>query len=277
MSCEVEVKVNNRRQKFVLNKIAKQANSSVWFEDGNTVILATLTYNPDEIVEEDFVPFVVQYVERAYAVGKIPAGFVKREQKPGDFETLSARIVDRSLRPLFPKDYAYNTIMTLMTFSADENSDLQLSAMHAAAACMYLSDLPFTKMVYAVRITRINGEYIINPTLTELERGDFNLFVTGSKDELLMIEYASQGQKEVEIIPVEDVLLDGTPVENTIEKYSINEISEDELIKVLEIAQKAIKEGANVYEEALKEFKKEPIEYTSLEEMEDYFKSRSIE
>jgi polyribonucleotide nucleotidyltransferase len=261
MSCEVEVKVNNRRQKFVLNKIAKQANSSVWFEDGNTVILATLTYNPDEIVEEDFVPFVVQYVERAYAVGRIPAGFVKREQKPGDFETLSARIVDRSLRPLFPKDYAYNTIMTLMTFSADENSDLQLSAMHAAAACMYLSDLPFTKMVYAVRITRINGEYIINPTLTELERGDFNLFVTGSKDELLMIEYASQGQKEVEIIPVEDVLLDGTPVENTIEKYSINEISEDELIKVLEIAQKAIKEGANVYEEALKEFKKEPIEY----------------
>ncbi len=261
MSCEVEVKVNNRRQKFVLNKIAKQANSSVWFEDGNTVILATLTYNPDEIVEEDFVPFVVQYVERAYAVGRIPAGFVKREQKPGDFETLSARIVDRSLRPLFPKDYAYNTIMTLMTFSADENSDLQLSAMHAAAACMYLSDLPFTKMVYAVRITRINGEYIINPTLTELERGDFNLFVTGSKDELLMIEYASQGQKEVEIIPVEDVLLDGAPIENTIEKYSINEISEDELIKVLEIAQKAIKEGANVYEEALKEFKKEPIEY----------------
>jgi polyribonucleotide nucleotidyltransferase len=261
MSCEVEVKVNNRRQKFVLNKIAKQANSSVWFEDGNTVILATLTYNPDEIVEEDFVPFVVQYVERAYAVGRIPAGFVKREQKPGDFETLSARIVDRSLRPLFPKDYAYNTIMTLMTFSADENSDLQLSAMHAAAACMYLSDLPFTKMVYAVRITRINGEYIINPTLTELERGDFNLFVTGSKDELLMIEYASQGQKEVEIIPVEDVLLDGTPVENTIEKYSINEISEDELIKVLEIAQKAIKEGAIAYEEALKEFKKEPIEY----------------
>ena len=266
MSCEVEVKVNNRRQKFVLNKIAKQANSSVWFEDGNTVILATLTYNPDEIVEEDFVPFVVQYVERAYAVGKIPAGFVKREQKPGDFETLSARIVDRSLRPLFPKDYAYNTIMTLMTFSADENSDLQLSAMHAAAACMYLSDLPFTKMVYAVRITRINGEYIINPTLTELERGDFNLFVTGSKDELLMIEYASQGQKEVEIIPDEDVLLDGTPVENTIEKYSINEISEDELIKVLEIAQKAIKEGANVYEEALKEFKKEPIEFEERKE-----------
>ena len=85
MSCEVEVKVNNRVNKFVLNKVAKQAQSSVWFQDGNTVILSTLTYNPDSLVEEDFVPLVVQYVEKAYAVGKIPAGFVKREQKPGDF------------------------------------------------------------------------------------------------------------------------------------------------------------------------------------------------
>ena len=145
MSCEVELNVNNRKQKFILNKVAKQANASVWFEDGNTVMLATLTYNPDEMVEEDFTPFVVQYVERAYAVGRIPAGFVKREQKPGDFETLTARIVDRSLRPLFPKKYGYNTIMTIMTLSADEESYLQTAAMNAAAACMYLSDLPSAK------------------------------------------------------------------------------------------------------------------------------------
>jgi len=216
MSCVVELDINNRKQKFILNKVAKQANSSVWFEDGNTVMLATLTYNPDEMVEEDFVPLVVQYVEKAYAVGKIPPGFVKREQKPGDFETLTARIVDRSLRPLFPKEYGYNTVLTVMALSADEDSDLQTSAMNAAAACMYLSDLPFAKMVYAVRATRIKGELIINPTLSQLEEGDFNLFVTGSKDELLMIEFASQGQEEVEIIPVDDIMLDGVPVENTL-------------------------------------------------------------
>ncbi len=266
MSCEVVVNVNNRKQKFVLNKVAKQAASSVWFEDGNTVMLATLTYNPDELVEEDFVPFVVQYVEKAYAVGKIPAGFVKREQKPGDFETLTARIVDRSLRPLFPKEYGYNTVMTVMALSADENSDLQTAAMNAAAACIYLSELPFAKMVYGVRATRINGELIINPTLSQLEEGDFNLFVTGTKDELLMIEFAAQGQEEVEVIPVDDVLLDGAPVENTLVKYKINEIKEDELIEILTKVQEAIKEGASVYEEALKEFKKEPIEFEEKKE-----------
>ena len=266
MSYVVELNINNRKQKFVLNKVAKQANSSVWFEDGNTVMLATLTYNPDEMVEEDFVPLVVQYVEKAYAVGKIPAGFVKREQKPGDFETLTARIVDRSLRPLFPKVYGYNTVLTVMTLSADEDSDLQTAAMNAAAACMYLSDLPFVKMVYGVRATRINGEIIINPTLTELEKGDFNLFVTGTKDELLMIEFASQGQEEVEIIPVDDIMLDGVPIENTIVKYRINEIKEDELVEILEIVQNAIKNGATAYEEALKGFKKESITFEERKE-----------
>ncbi|AZV46544.1 polyribonucleotide nucleotidyltransferase [Nautilia sp. PV-1] len=266
MSCEVELNINNRKQKFVLNKVAKQANASVWFEDGNTVMLATLTYNPDEMVEEDFVPLVVQYVEKAYAVGKIPAGFVKREQKPGDFETLTARIVDRSLRPLFPKEYGYNTVLTVMALSADEDSDLQTAAMNAAAACMYLSDLPFAKMVYGVRATRIKGEVIINPTLSQLEEGDFNLFVTGTKDELLMIEFAAQGQEEVEIIPVDDIMLDGVPVENTIVKYRINEIKEDELVEILAKVQEAIKEGAEAYEEALKPFKKEAVKFEERKE-----------
>ena len=266
MSCEITIDVNNRKQKFVLNKVAKQAASSVWFEDGNTVMLATLTYNPDEMVEEDFVPLVVQYVEKAYAVGRIPAGFVKREQKPGDFETLTARIVDRSLRPLFPKEYGYNTVLTVMTLSADEESDLQTAAMNAAAACMYLSDLPFAKMVYGIRATRIEDKLILNPTLSELEKGDFNLFVTGTKDELLMIEYASQGQEEVEIIPVDDVMLDGVPIENTLVNYKINEIKEEELVEILQQVQEAIKKGAGAYEESLKQFKKEAVKFEERKE-----------
>ncbi|NPA10655.1 MAG: polyribonucleotide nucleotidyltransferase [Epsilonproteobacteria bacterium] len=267
MSCEIEVKVNNKIQKFVLNKVARQADSSIWWQEGNTVMVATLTYNPDEVIEEDFVPLVVQYVERAYAVGKIPAGFVKREQKPGDFETLTARIVDRSLRPLFPKTYGYDTIITVMAMSADEDSDLQVAAMNAASACMYMSSLPFAKMVHGVRVTRIDGELIFNPTLSELNRGDFNLFVTGTKDELLMIEFASQGQEEIEIIPVDDVMLDGAPLENEIVKYKINEISEDELVEILKKTQEIIKEGAGVYEEALKDFAKEKINFEERKEV----------
>ena len=267
MSCEVVLKLENKEQKLVLNKFAKQADASIWWQQGNTVMLATLTYNPDEVVEEDFVPLVVQYVERAYAVGKIPAGFVKREQKPGDFETLTARIVDRSLRPLFPRNYGYDTIITIMALSADEDSDLQVAAMNSAAACMYLSSLPFAKMVHGVRITRVDGKYIVNPTLSELEKGDFNLFVTGTKDELLMIEYASQGQEEIEIIPVEDVMLDGVPLENTITKYKTNEISEDELIEVLKLAGEHIKKNCEIYEDALKNFVKEKVEFEERKEV----------
>ena len=267
MSCEVVLKLENKEQKLVLNKFAKQADASIWWQQGNTVMLATLTYNPDEVVEEDFVPLVVQYVERAYAVGKIPAGFVKREQKPGDFETLTARIVDRSLRPLFPRNYGYDTIITIMALSADEDSDLQVAAMNSAAACMYLSSLPFAKMVHGVRITKVDGKYIVNPTLSELEKGDFNLFVTGTKDELLMIEYASQGQEEIEIIPVEDVMLDGVPLENTITKYKTNEISEDELIEVLKLAGEHIKKNCEIYEDALKNFVKEKVEFEERKEV----------
>ncbi len=267
MSCEVDIKINGKEQKLVLNKVARQADSSIWWQEGNTVMLATLTYNPDEVIEEDFVPLAVQYVERAYAVGKIPAGFVKREQKPGDFETLTARIVDRSLRPLFPREYGYDTIITIMALSADEDSDLQVAAMNAAAACMYMSSLPFAKMVHGIRVTRIDGKIIFNPTLSELEKGDFNLFVTGTKDELLMIEYASQGQEEIEIIPVEDVMLDGAPIENTVVKYRINEIVEDELVEILKQAQEKIKEGAKVYEEALQSFVKPKIEFEERKEV----------
>jgi len=274
MSCEVDIKINEKVQKLIVQKVAKQADSSIWWQEGNTVMLATLTYNPDEVIEEDFVPLVVQYVERAYAVGKIPAGFVKREQKPGDFETLTARIVDRSLRPLFPRNYGYDTIITIMALSADEDSDLQVAAMNAASAVMYMSSLPFAKMVHGVRVTRINGEIIFNPTLSQLEKGDFNLFVTGTKDELLMIEYASQGQEEVEVIPAQDILVDGVPIENTILKYKTNEISEDELIEILSKAQEKIKEGAKIYEEALKSFVKEKIEFEERKEVDltDYIK-----
>jgi len=267
MSCEVKLKINNKEQELVLNKVARQADGSVWWQEGNTVMLAALTYSPEEVIEEDFVPLAVQYIEKAYAVGKIPAGFVKREQKPGEFETLTARIVDRSLRPLFPKDYGYNTVINITALSADEESDLQLAAMNAAAVSMYLSSLPFSKMVHAVRLTKVDGKIIVNPTLSELESGDFNLFVTGTKDELLMIEFAAQGQEEIEIIPVEDIMLDGAPVENTITTYKTNEITEDELIEVLKTAQEHIKIGAELYEQALKDFTKEKIEYKKRKEI----------
>ncbi|NPA55345.1 MAG: polyribonucleotide nucleotidyltransferase [Epsilonproteobacteria bacterium] len=253
---KIDLIVNDKRQVVELGKVARQANSAVWFQEGDTVILATLTYNKDEVIEEDFTPLVVQYVEKAYAVGKIPPGFVKREQKPGDFETLTARIVDRSIRPLFPKGYAYNTVVTAMVLSANSEADLQTAAMNASSLCLYLSDLPIHKIVYGCRLTRIDGEVILNPTLSELESGDFDMYVSGTQDELLMIEFKAQGQEQTQVIPIDDVL---EPSEEVVSIYKTNELTEEEFIEILKIASDAISHATSVYYEAFKELKPQPI------------------
>ena len=253
---KIDLVVNDKEQVIELNKVAKQANSAVWFQEGDTIILSTLTYNKDELIEEDFTPLVVQYIEKAYAMGKIPAGFVKREAKPGDFETLTARIIDRSIRPLFPKGYAYNTVMTTMVLSTNSEADLQTAAMNASSLCLYLSDLPIQKIVYGCRLTRIDGKIILNPTLSELEAGDFDMYVSGTQDELLMIEFKAQGQEEVQVIPIDDVL---EPTEEVVTIYKTNELTEEEFIESLKIAQKAISDATKVYYEAFKDLKPEPI------------------
>jgi polyribonucleotide nucleotidyltransferase len=263
MSCSIDLVVNNKEEVYELGKVAKQANSSVLYKEGNTVILSTLVYDKENIIEEDFTPLVVQYIEKAYAMAKFPAGFIKREQKPGDFETLTSRIVDRSIRPLFPKGYAYNTVVTTTVLSTDSDTDLQTAALNATNAALYLSDLGVEKAVYGVRIAKIDGEIVVNPKLSALQNSTFDMFVTGTKEELLMIEFKSQGQMDVKFIEAgpNDMALDGTAVDS-IDIYNSNEITEDELIEVLQIAQNAISDATKTYEEAFKAHKKEATEIT---------------
>jgi polyribonucleotide nucleotidyltransferase len=258
---KIDLLVNGKEQVVELNKVAKQANSAVLFREGDTVILSTLVYNKDELIEEDFTPLVVQYIEKAYAMGKIPAGFVKREAKPGDFETLTSRLIDRSIRPLFPKGYAYNTVIDTIVFSANEESDLQTAAMNATGLCLYLSDLPIDKVVYGVRLTKIDDKIVINPTLSELKSGSFDMYVSGTQDELLMIEFKAQGQEEIQILEVPEVdITEPIISEETTTIYHTNELSEDDFIECLLKAQEAIKSATAVYKEAFEPLKKEPIE-----------------
>jgi polyribonucleotide nucleotidyltransferase len=263
---KIDLVVNGDEQIVEINKVAKQANSAVLFRQGDTVILSTLTYDSSELVEEDFTPFVVQYIEKAYAMGKIPAGFVKREAKPGDFETLTARIIDRSIRPLFPKGYAYNTVMTTMVLSTNEDADLQTMAMNASGLCIYLSDLPMEKLIYGVRITRIDGEFKINPTLSELESGDFDMYVSGTQDELLMIEFKAQGQEDTQIIQIDDVL---EPSQEVIKIYKTNELSESEFIEALKVAQNSISDATKIYKDAFEPLKPNPVELVLRDSKED--------
>ncbi|EAH6284954.1 polyribonucleotide nucleotidyltransferase [Campylobacter jejuni] len=249
---QYSIEINKNTEIFNINKVAKQAAGAVLMRQGKSVVLATIA-REEKQVEEDFLPLTVQYIEKAYAAGKIPGGYVKRETKPSDAETLTARIIDRSLRPLFPKGYAYPTQIVVMVLSADPKVDLQVMSLNAASVALYLSDIPMKAPVCGVRIGKIDGNFILNPNNEELQNSTLDLYVAGVKDELLMIEMrALPDQKENEIFieaPYADVLTQTT-------SQNMNELSEDEILEALNLAQKAILNGSNAYEEAFSKHEK---------------------
>ncbi len=271
MECKVEIEVNNKKEIYEIGKFAKQANGSVLLREKKAAILATVVRD-EEQSEGDFLPLMVQYVEKSYAAAKIPGGYIKRESKPSDFETLTSRIIDRSLRPLFPKGYTYNTQITVLVLSSDSEVDLQVLALNAASAALYLSDIPIEVNVSGVRIGRVDGKYIINPSSSELAKSSLDLLVAGTKDELLMIEMRAIATIEREVIPtvpVGDPLIGGVVDENIITKQSMNELSDDEVVEVLTKASEAILRASEAYEEGFKEYKKESALLEYQEELYD--------
>ncbi len=236
MSHIVEIAVNRKEQIFEIDKVARQASGSVLLREGNAVILAAITYE-EEQVEEDFLPLTVQYVEKAYAVSKIPGGYIKRESRPSDFETLTSRIVDRSIRPLFPEGYRYPTQLTLLVLSADEEVDLQTMAVNAASAALFLSDIPISRAVVSVRIGRIDGDFVINPDQEMLSKSSLDLLVSGVDEELLMIEMRTIAGE-----------IEG--------KHTINELSSEEILKALAVANSAIANASKLYQEGWSPYQK---------------------
>ncbi len=219
----ITITSSNKTEEFALKQVAKQATSSLMYRLGKTIILASVCVER-EPVSEDFLPLVVQFLEKSYAAGKIPGGFVKREGRAQDFEILTSRLIDRTLRPLFPKDYRYPTQITLMVLSHDIENDLQVSALNAASAALFLSHIAPLKSVSACRIARIDNEFIINPNTSLLNQSSLDLFVSGTKESLNMIEMRSLGQQ-------------------------LNALEEPLMLKALELAQKSLKETCTLYEE----------------------------
>jgi polyribonucleotide nucleotidyltransferase len=257
---DIKVDLKNRSEEYSFGEVAKQANGSAWIKSGNTVILATVVIDETEIVKDDFLPLTVQYIEKSYAAGKIPGGFFKRETKPSDFETLTSRIVDRSLRPLFPKGFGYPTQITIMTFSVDKESDLQVLALSAASAALFVSDIDINTSVSAVRAAKIDGEIILNPTLSQLNNSTLDLYLSGTKDDLLMIEMRSIGSEKVDNTLVIDPLMDPILSAPIITTHASNAVNEDELITIFEKTQQLLFENNAKYEEAFAPFKKEALE-----------------
>lgn len=169
-------------------RVAKQAGGSALVQFGDTVVLATACAAEQPSANQDFFPLQVEYRERAYAAGKIPGGFIKREGRPSDQEILSARLIDRPIRPLFPEGFFNEVQIMVMVLSADGENDADVLGITATSAALGLSAIPFDGPIAGVRVGRVNGELIANPTFAQREAGDMDIVIAASEDSIIMVE-----------------------------------------------------------------------------------------
>ncbi|EQC52354.1 polyribonucleotide nucleotidyltransferase, partial [Bacteriovorax sp. DB6_IX] len=181
-------------------RMAKQADGSVLISSGGTQVLVTVCSATQVKDGQDFFPLLVEYTEKFYSAGKFLGGYMKREARPSVGETLNARLIDRPLRPLFPEGYMFDTVVSCTVLSYGEEGDPEILASIGASAALTISDIPFAGPIAACKVARIDGEYVINPSLTEWEKSDLEIAVAASEDAILMVE------GEAHVVPEQDVL-----------------------------------------------------------------------
>ena len=187
---QTSLELGGRKLTFETGKMAKQAHGAIVARYGDTVVLATACMDT-HATEKDFLPLTVDYREYTYAAGKIPGGFFKREGRPSERETLTSRLIDRPLRPLFPEGYATETQVVAMVLSADSENDPDVIGVTAASAALYISKIPFNNPIAAVRVGLIDGKLIINPTVAEQKTSLMNIVIAGSEQAIVMVEAGS--------------------------------------------------------------------------------------
>ncbi len=197
------VKIGDKELSIEVGRMAKQADGATVVRYGDTMVLATAVSAKDK-KDIDFLPLTVEYKENFYAAGRIPGGYFKREGKLTEKETLVSRIVDRSMRPLFPEGYAYETQMIVNVISSDGQNDADVLALVAASASLWVSDIPFNGPLAGVRVGRVNGQLLVNPTMKQREVSDFDLVVACSKEAVVMVEGGANEVPEAEIVAALD-------------------------------------------------------------------------
>jgi len=196
MANTVELDLAGRTLRLETGRLAKQADGAVLATYGDTHVLATAVASLSVKKDIDFLPLTVDYQEKAYAAGKIPGGYFRREGQPSEKEKLSSRLIDRPLRPLFPKGWYSETQVIAMVISADQSGSSDILGIIAASAALAVSNIPFNGPVGAVRVGRRDGQFLINPDLTSLEGCDLNLVVAGTADAVMMVEGGAEGLPE---------------------------------------------------------------------------------
>src|SRR5256712_3787726 len=195
----VEGNCAGRALKLEAGRLAKQAAGSCVVQFGETVVLAAVTVS-DNVSTLPFFPLTVEYREKAYAAGKIPGGFLKREGRPSDEEILAARVIDRSVRPLFPEGFKNEVQVFVYVLSADQENDADVLGLTAASAALTMSQVPWNGPIAAVRVGRVEGAWILNPTFQQLEFSDVDMVVSGSADSIVMVEGGALELTEPEIL-----------------------------------------------------------------------------
>ena len=230
-----ETEFRGRSLTVEIGELAKQAHGAVLVRYGDTVVLSTVCVSKTANVLSDFFPLMVLYQEKLYSVGKIPGGFIKREGRPTDNATLAARMIDRPMRPLFPKNFRNEVQVVNTVLSVDPDNSPELTAMLGSSLATSISKVPFDGPIAGVKVGRVDGKLIINPTVEQLELSDIDLTVAGTKDAINMVE---AGAKEV---------------------------SEDDMLEALMFGHDAVKELIKFEEKIIKEVGQEKMEYEVLE------------
>ncbi len=201
MKHEISVELHGGKSiSFETGKLAKQAHGSCIVRIGDNVVLATACANADPREGIDFFPLTVDYREYTYAAGRIPGGFIKREGRPSEREILTSRQIDRPIRPLFPEGFRCETQVIAMVLSADTTNDPDVAGINGASVALSVSDIPFHGPIGAVRVGRVNGEFVVNPTYDEQREGTMNLMVVGTADGIVMIESGAKEESEEVIV-----------------------------------------------------------------------------
>jgi len=230
-----ELDFRGRKLTVEIGELAKQAHGAVLVRYGDTVILSTAVVSKNANILSDFFPLMVLYQEKLYSVGKIPGGFIKREGRPTDNATLAARMIDRPMRPMFPHNFRNEVQIVNTVLSVDQDNSPELAAMFGSSLATSISKIPFDGPIAGVKVGRINGEFIINPTAEELEQTDIELTVAGTKEAINMVESGSK------------------------------EVSENDMLEALMFGHEAVKELCEFQEKIIKECGQEKMEYEVLE------------
>ncbi|MGH7530371.1 MAG: polyribonucleotide nucleotidyltransferase [Gemmatimonadales bacterium] len=230
----VERDFAGRALRLETGRLAKQAAGSCLIQFGETVVLATVTVS-DTIANLPYFPLTVEYREKAYAAGKIPGGFLKREGRPSDHEITAARVIDRSIRPLFPDGFKNEVQVFVYVLSADQENDADVLGVTAASAALTMSRAPWNGPVAAVRVGRVEGAWILNPTFQQLEFSDVDLTIAGSRESIVMVEGGAL------------------------------ELTEAEMVKALEVGHKGVRELLDAADELTAEMRQPKMEWTTVE------------